>query len=382
MVANSKWNPFNKIIGRKKDQVKDQVNERLSSKAYTKFLEVMTMAEETLSLKEVSDVDEEQFVQKSNENSVVQEVRNLNSRFGNLIERAKLIVELRKSYPDKYNEKSIEVLQEKFYNCSNAIKALNNGLKNIRLSRMQRTINNSILGLENKQTTLRVDIIELRKENRNLFFKRDISQQDRERIREVNKSTIEKKEKQIESIKVEIEKLGTKEGMRKRIGELKQKFEIDIKTNINKFKYEIAKLDFAVRSIEKGKAPAPPVQTNMVEQPSRTTPLSPKDCIQYLDTFTGYVEQAGVYEGSKEYFNKVIDYAKGSNTVGNDDSNKMQGSLSKPDMTKQDFIHMINTVKDAIGNKLAKENMAKGNIVGRYTANLMENKTNNVEKAR
>ncbi len=57
------WNPLNKIIGRKKDKL--------------------------------------DFVQKSNVDSVVEELRNLKSKFQDLKEKEELIGELYKSYPSK-----------------------------------------------------------------------------------------------------------------------------------------------------------------------------------------------------------------------------------------------------------------------------------------
>ncbi|MBV0899388.1 MAG: hypothetical protein KTV77_01265 [Wolbachia endosymbiont of Fragariocoptes setiger] len=159
-------------------------------------------------------------------------------------------------------------MQEKFNNVKNAARVVNNSLKE------------KVSFIKDQS-----DIKKLKEALASPCFKIGDKTFDKRTIEEA----IKFKEERYKSNRIKIEKFSH--------GKADKELVEEIKTSMGKLKQEIAKLEFTVRSIEKGKAPAPPVQTNIIEQPSKTTPLSSKDYIQHLDTLAGYVGQAGVYEG-------------------------------------------------------------------------------------
>lgn len=323
-----KWNPFSRIIGKKKEQIN-----------HNPYKEVIS--------------DTQIFYKK------VQK----------LLSEVELIGELNHEEPGKYNEASIKKLREQVDSVKDSIQNLKNsfGEQKKELATLIRDLNQD-----------RKDVLQLKQENRKVFLKyssRKISLQDMKDHRSMNKGIIADKERKIEENEFKIKKLGEEIG----------------KNNSLKLKEEVAKLEFQIRSLEKGQAPRPPQQHTIAqpvkEQSLRAAPKSPKDCIKYLQTLTKYVEKAGIYEGSTKYLQDFGSFLKDFKVISQKELNNIKEELSNPSLTKEKFINTITNLEGKIKNDIKNKTAGdKGlgdkiesdikNKTGNHTAKIMKERAN------
>lgn len=346
-----KWNPFSRIIGKKKEQIN-----------HNPYKEVIS--------------DTQIFYKK------VQKI----------LSNVELIEILNHEEPGKYNEASIKKLREQVDSVKDSIQNLKNsfGEQKKELATLIRDLNQD-----------RKDVLQLKQENRKVFLKyssRKISLQDMKDHRSMNKGIIADKERKIEENEFKIKKLGEEIG----------------KNNSLKLKEEVAKLEFQIRSLEKGQAPRPPQQHTVeppelshkkpalnpqqqhtmeppvktaVPQPSRAAPKSPKDCIKYLQTLTEYVDKAGIYEGSTKYLQDFGSFLNDFKVINDDELSNIEKELSDPSLTKEKFINTITNLEGKIKNDIKNKTAGdKGlgdkiesdikNKTGNHTAKIMKERAN------
>ncbi|GFR24995.1 uncharacterized protein TNCT_639391 [Trichonephila clavata] len=141
----------------------------------------------------------------------------------------------------------------------------------------------------------------------------------------------------------------------------------NIQSSLIDFKREVAKLETKVKSLEKGQAPKLPHQIVKPSfGPSETVIKSFEDIKGYLYTLAKNVDNHGIYEGSKEYLQRVVNHLDGFYIMESDKLQKLKINLNKPDLTKERFTQIIT----ALVNTIDSSN------IGKFDNRLLEKATN------
>ncbi|MGL9689235.1 MAG: hypothetical protein ACR5K6_05935 [Wolbachia sp.] len=84
-----------------------------------------------------------------------------------------------------------------------------------------------------------------------------------------------------------------------------------------------------------------------------------------------------MYEGSKEYLQKVANYLNDSCIMESDKLQKLETDLDKPNLTKEQFTQITTALVNTIdSSKIGKFDKREQKIVGDHTQRLVEGREN------
>ncbi|MDR1139519.1 MAG: hypothetical protein LBJ80_01965 [Rickettsiales bacterium] len=297
------------------------------------------------------------------------EIRYLTKRSKELLTRAELIGLERNS--GEYSKTGINALKEQVKAVQNTGKKLSHNLKELS------NLPSSTGQLVKEQISLRKELNKLKRENRAL--------DKLEKGEKVSKSIIDKRRgansKKIATIEAKVSENDTRIKNLSTGGKVRE-LSGNIKNSLIDFKREVAKLETKVKNLEKGQAPKPSQQIAKPSfEPSETVIKSFEDIKGYLHTLAKNVNNHGVYEGSKEYLQKVANYLNDSCIVESDKLQNLETNLNKPDLTKEQFTQITTALVDTIdSSKIGKFDKREQKIVGDHTQRLVEGRENNEGK--
>ncbi|MCA4773985.1 hypothetical protein [Wolbachia endosymbiont of Mansonella perstans] len=100
-----------------------------------------------------------------------------------------------------------------------------------------------------------------------------------------------------------------------------------------------------------------------------------------MHTLVKNVNNHGMYEGSKEYLQKVANYLNDSCIMESDKLQNLETNLNKPDLTKEQFTQITTDLVSTIdSSKIDKFDRREQRIVGDYIQRLVEERKNNEGK--
>ncbi|WP_250295922.1 hypothetical protein [Wolbachia endosymbiont of Oedothorax gibbosus] len=256
----------------------------------------------------------------------------------------------------KHSKIGINALKEQVNAVQNVGKRLRHNLKELS------DLPSNTGKLVQEQVSLRKELNKLKRENLTL--------DKLEKGEKVSKSTIDKKKetnsKRISTIEAKVSGNDTKIKSLSTGGKIRELSE-NIQNSLIDFKREVAKLETKVKSLEKGQAPKLPHQIVKPSfRPSETVIKSFEDVKGYLHTLAKNVDNHGIYEGSKEYLQRVVNYLDGFYIMESDKLQKLKTNLNKPDLTKERFTQIIT----ALVNTIDSSN------IGKFDNRLLEKATN------
>ncbi|NUX01126.1 hypothetical protein GO685_01125 [Wolbachia endosymbiont of Madathamugadia hiepei] len=297
------------------------------------------------------------------------EIGYLTKRSKEFLTRAELIGLERDS--GKYSKTGISALKEQ-------VKAVQDTGKKLSYNLKERSNLPSSMGqLVKEQVSLRKELNKLKRKNRTL---------DKfEKGEKVSKSIIDKRRgansKKIATIEAKVSESDTKIKSLS-TGEKVRELSENVKNSLIDFKREVAKLETEVKSLEKDQAPKPLQQIVKPSfEPSETVIKSFEDIKGYLHTLAKSVNNHGVYEGSKEYLQKVANYLNDSCIMESDKLQKLETDLGKPNLTKEQFTQITTALVNIIdSSKIGKFDKRELKIVGDHTQRLVEGRENNEGK--
>lgn len=240
----------------------------------------------------------------------------------------------------KHSIKSIDELKQQTSDLKSTESKLQHSLKELS------QVPASLEKLEQGQSSLRREVNVLNQKNRKLFLQAmrgEITYEEAKDQREINYEEIKEKNSKINKNDTEI----------KNFEEKVQELHENIQNNSIDLKKKVAKLEFLIKSIEKGPAPKPPAQ------PSRPAPLAPPIKIKGdLKVLAGYFNNHGAYDTGKQYLREKLDLLNNFGIIKNDTLQNLQNSINKPDVTGQELVGIINTATESIDRDL-KSRMEK-----------------------
>lgn len=237
--------------------------------------------------------------------------------------------------------KSIGELKEQISNLKNAERELQHSRKELS------QVPASLEKLEQEQSDLRREVNVLNHENRKLFLQAmrgEITYDKMKGQREDNYKEIKAKNSKIHNNNIEI----------KNFEEKIKRLHNNIQNNSINFKKEVATLEFKIRSIEKGPAPKPPIQSLKGQdpktpiQPVRPVPLSPKEIRDNLQKLAGSFNNHGADDTGKQSLREKLALLNKFGIIDDENLQNMQNSINKPTITGQELSNIISTVTKSI----------------------------------